>query len=66
MWKQWSNAILGAATIVVPFLGLTGTTLVWTLVVMGTAVLILSLWAAGEVTKEEYEQVVEEHKHSHA
>lgn len=66
MWKQWSNAILGAATIVVPFLGLTGTTLVWTLVVMGTAVLILSLWAAGEVTKEEYEQVVEGHKHSHA
>lgn len=66
MWKQWSNALLGAAIIVVPFLGLTGATLAWTLVIMGAVVLILSLWTAGEVSKEEYEQVVAEHKHSHA
>jgi len=66
MWKQWINALLGAATIAVPFLGLTGATLVWTLVIMGAVVLALSLWTAGEVTREEYEQVVAEHKHSHA
>lgn len=66
MWKQWINAILGAATIAVPFLGLTGATLAWTLVIMGAVVLALSLWTAGEVSKEEYEHAVAEHRHSHA
>lgn len=66
MWKQWINALLGAATIAVPFLGLTGATLAWTLVIMGAVVLALSLWTAGEVTREEYEQAVAEHRHSHA
>jgi hypothetical protein len=66
MWKQWVNALLGAATIAVPFLGLTGSTLAWTLAIMGAAVLVLSLWTAGEVSREEYEQVVTSHRHSHA
>lgn len=67
MWKQWVNALFGAGVIVVPFLGLTGSTLAWTLAIMGAVVLALSLWAAGEVTKEEYEEAVTHHRqHSHA
>lgn len=66
MWKQWVNAVLGAATIAVPFLGLTGITLAWTLAIMGAAVLVLSLWTAGEVSKEEYREVVAHHRQSHA
>lgn len=66
MWKQWVNALLGAATIAVPFLGLTGATLAWTLAIMGAVVLVLSLWTAGEVSTDEYKEVVQHHKHSHA
>jgi hypothetical protein len=65
MWKQWVNAILGVATIAVPFLGLTGATLAWTLAIIGAVVLVLSLWTTGEVSKEDYEQVTH-HRHSHA
>lgn len=66
MWKQWINAFVGAGTIAVPFLGITGSALVWTLAIMGAIVLILSLWAAGEVSNEEYKEAVVHHRHSHA
>lgn len=63
MWKQYVNALLGLATIVVPFLGLSSAAFMWTLVVMGAVVLILSLWTVGEVPGEEYERIAH---HSHA
>jgi hypothetical protein len=66
MWKQWINALAGAVTIAVPFLGLTGTAQAWTLAVMGAVVVVFSLWTTGEVSKEEYQEVVAHHKHSHA
>lgn len=66
MWKQWVNALLGVATIAIPFLGLTGAALGWTLTIVGAGVLILSLWTAGEVSREEYKEVVTHHKQSHA
>lgn len=67
MWKQWINALLGLATIVVAFMGLTGSTLTWTLAIMGAVVLVLSLWTTGEVSQEEYKEVVQHHRqHSHA
>ncbi|MBU6388452.1 DUF677 domain-containing protein [Patescibacteria group bacterium] len=47
MWKEYTNAVLGLCVGVVAFLGLTGTTLTWTLVVLGVAILILGLWGAG-------------------
>jgi hypothetical protein len=61
MWKQWINALLGAATIAVPFLGLDSTTLTWTLVIMGVVILGLSLWTIGEVPSDEYERVTARH-----
>ena len=64
MWKQWVNAILGLALIVVPFLGLTSTALAWTLALGGLVILVLSLWTVGEVPSDEYERVA--HRHSHA
>lgn len=66
MWKQWINAILGLAVIVVPFLGLSAMALAWTLAIMGAVVLVLSLWTTGEVSNQEYDQVVTQHRHSHA
>ena len=46
MWQQWVNAVLGLWIIVVPFIGLTGTSLMWTLVVTGVIVAGLSIWSA--------------------
>jgi len=73
MWKQWIRAIAGIAIIAVPFLGLTNTMLVWTLVVMGTVVIALSLWGVEEVPSEEsgrlqrqYARVAHDGKRSHA
>lgn len=55
MWQQWVNAVLGLAIIVVPFLGLTSTSLMWTLIVGGLAVAILALWGASQETMERQE-----------
>lgn len=65
MWKQWVNALLGLATIVVAFMGLTGATLAWTLGIIGLLVLGLSLWTIGEVPREEYERAAHA-RHGHA
>ncbi len=55
MWQQWINALLGLWTIVVPFLGITGTALSWTLVVTGVAIAVLSLWGIQETSIEREE-----------
>ena len=46
MWQHWVNVVIGLAVIVVAFLGLTGATLMWTLIVAGALVAILGLWGA--------------------
>jgi hypothetical protein len=66
MWKQWIIALLGLATVAVPFLGLTSVALMWTFVVMGAVVLVLSLWTIGEVPREEYREIVTHRRQSHA
>jgi len=48
MWQNWVAAVLGLWTIVVPFLGLTGDALTWTLIVTGALVAGASFWAASE------------------
>ena len=48
MWQQWINAILGLWVIAVPFLALTGASLMWTLVVTGVVVAALAVWGAME------------------
>jgi hypothetical protein len=65
MWKQWVNALLGAATVLVAFFGLTDASLTWTFALMGLVVLALSLWTAREVSSDEYERVAHAH-HRHA
>ena len=62
MWKQWVNAILGLAVIATPFIALSATTLMWTLVVAGAVVAILSVWSAAEESSPEYHQ--EQLRHS--
>jgi hypothetical protein len=47
MWQDWLNGILGIWVIVIAFLGLTGSSLEWTLVVTGVVVAVLGFWAAG-------------------
>lgn len=49
MWKEYISAVLGLCVAAVAFLGLTGTTLTWTLVVLGATILIASLWEASVV-----------------
>ncbi|HEY6022385.1 MAG TPA: SPW repeat protein [Candidatus Paceibacterota bacterium] len=52
MWQQWVNAVLGLWTIAVPFLSLSGATLMWTLVVTGIAVAVLAVWGASQEQSE--------------
>jgi hypothetical protein len=51
MWQQWVNGILGLWTIIVPFLGFTGNTLTWTLVVTGIIVAILGFWGGAQANQ---------------
>lgn len=62
MWQQWVNAVLGLWTILVPFLGFSSSTLMWTLVVTGLAVAILAVWGA---TYEQSDIHQRELRHGH-
>ena len=55
MWQSWINAILGLWVIAVPFTGMAGTTMMWTLVVTGAGMAILSLWSGLEMGSEREE-----------
>jgi hypothetical protein len=46
MWQQWINGILGLFVLVLAFIGLSGTTLTWTLAITGAVVAILGFWGA--------------------
>jgi len=46
MWQHWVNALLGLWIIVLAFLGMSGGTLTWTLVITGLVVAVLALWGA--------------------
>lgn len=48
MWQQWVNGILGLYVLVHPFLGLSGQTEVWVLVIVGAVVAALGFWGAAE------------------
>lgn len=52
MWQQWVNAILGLWVIAIPFTGLAGSALMWTLVVTGLVVAVLGFWGAGREQTE--------------
>lgn len=43
MWQDYAIAFLGLCVLVVAFLDLSGTTLTWTLGVLGVAILALAL-----------------------
>jgi hypothetical protein len=47
MVRDYVNAVLGIAVLVVAFLGLTGPALSWTLGILGLAILISGLVGAG-------------------
>ena len=55
MWKQWVNALLGLWTIVIPFTGMVGNTLMWALIITGIAVAVLALWSIQETSTERQE-----------
>jgi hypothetical protein len=57
MWQQWLNAIIGLWVIAVPFVGITGTALMWTLAISGAVIAILGIWGAQQ------EQTLEEELH---
>ncbi len=48
MWQQWVNGIVGLWIILVPFLGFTGNTFTWTLVITGLVVAVLGFWGGAE------------------
>jgi VIT1/CCC1 family predicted Fe2+/Mn2+ transporter len=48
MWQHWTNGILGLVVLVVPFLGIAGSALTWTLVIVGLLIAIFGFWGASE------------------
>ena len=46
MWQDWLNGILGIWVLVIPFIGVSGSSLTTTLVVTGVIIAILGFWAA--------------------
>jgi hypothetical protein len=61
MWKQWINAIIGLGVIAVSFMGLTAAALMYTLVIGGIVLVVLSLWSAYEISTETGESNVLRH-----
>jgi len=51
MWQNWVSGILGIVVIVIAFVGLTGSTLMWTLVVLGVFIAIFGFWSSEPVKK---------------
>jgi hypothetical protein len=50
MWQDWINGVLGLVVIGIAFLGLTGSALMWTLVVVGAVIAVVGFWGAGVST----------------
>ena len=46
MWQHWTNAVLGLVVLVVAFLKLSGSTLAWTLGILGVVIAIVGLSGA--------------------
>jgi hypothetical protein len=55
MWQQWINAILGLWVIAVPFTGMSGDALTWTLAITGIVIAALGFWGAWESSSEQEE-----------
>jgi divalent metal cation (Fe/Co/Zn/Cd) transporter len=49
MWQNYTNAVLGIAVLVVAFLGLTDTTLTWTLGILGVLIAIVGFWGGSSL-----------------
>ena len=47
MWQDWVNGILGLVVLLVSFMGLTGSSMVWTFAVLGVIIAIVGFWGAG-------------------
>jgi hypothetical protein len=52
MWQQWVNAVLGLWVIAVPFIGMTGSTFTWAMVITGAVIILLALWGVQETSSE--------------
>ena len=47
MWQDWVNGILGLVVLVAAFMGLTGSSMVWTFAVLGVVIAVVGFWGAG-------------------
>ena len=61
MWQQWVNAIIGVGLIAVPFIALSATVLMWTLVAAGAVVAVMAVWGAMKEDSTEYHQYKLQH-----
>lgn len=66
MWQQWVNGVLGLWTIAIPFIGLTGNALTWTLAITGIVVAVLGFWGAAQEQseREEHRRAGARYQHS--
>ncbi len=48
MWQNWTNGIVGLVIIGLAFMGLTGATLMWTLLAAGAVVAVAGFWGVSD------------------
>jgi hypothetical protein len=49
IWQNWTNVILGIGVVAVAFSGFTDATLMWTLIILGTVIVLVELWEGSAI-----------------
>jgi hypothetical protein len=52
MWQHWTNAVIALVIFVSLFVGLSASTLAWTVGILAAVIAILAFWGAGSVSSE--------------
>lgn len=52
MWQQWVQVLLGLWVLAVPFINMSSTAYMWSLVISGVIIAALGLWGALEASSE--------------
>ncbi len=50
IWQNWVNIILGIGVVAVAFSGFAEATLMWTLIILGAAIVLVELWESNTIS----------------
>ena len=61
MWQNWTNAVLGLVIIAALFMGLSASTLAWTVGVVAALIVIFGFWGAGATSYDDSHSNISRH-----